>query len=152
MKVKLSSCSLVLLACLLSCEEPFVNDGLLLQNSIIVDGDWDLHKVYQNEVDITDKINLNSFVLTLNYEGEQPSTYSITSDRRFPFFTGDISGQWSFDDGIFPSEMYFITDDTASAELASPLQPENNSSLELSFNLGCSENNYVFKFGKELAQ
>ncbi len=152
MRTILNIVSVFLLFHLLACDDEPVNEALLMQNPIIVDGDWALNKVYQNELDITDRIGLNTFMLTLNYDGDQPSTFSITTDKRYPFIMGETSGAWTFDNNSFPNAMHFVTGDTATTELATPLFPENNSSLRLAFNLGCSDNNYVFVFGKEATE
>lgn len=133
----------------MACDEEPVNERLLAQEPITVSGDWVLTNIYQNEVEVTNDLGLNSFVLTLNYNGEQPTTYSITMDKRYPFFMSDLSGEWALDNGVFPNAIHFFQNDTITTRLNQPLYPENNTMLSLVFNLGCVNNEYVYEFRKE---
>jgi hypothetical protein len=141
---------IVFLFTLLACEDQPVNESLLLTEPIVVEGDWTLDKVYQNEIDITQEININSFVLTLNYDGNEPTTYEINVDKNYPFVVPESSGDWTFDNLVFPSAMHFIHSDTTITNISTPLYPLNNSVLSLTFSLGCDENVYIYEFKKDL--
>lgn len=144
---------MVLLACLVlftGCEEEPVNQELLQQNPINVEGEWVLDKVYQNQVDITDILDINNFTLSLNYSGDQPTSYSINTDKRYPFLYLENNGSWTFDNTTFPTAIHFVSNDTITSVLNSPLYPDNNTTLILEINLGCSDNEYIYEFRKEL--
>lgn len=134
----------------LSCEDEPVNEALLQQEPIVVEGEWMLDKVYQNQVDITGLLNINTFTLSLNYNGDQPTAYSINADKRYPFLFLENSGAWTFDNNTFPTAIHFVSGDTITAAFNRPLYPENNDALSLLINLGCSDNEYIYEFRKEL--
>jgi len=130
---------------ILGCEDSTdVNKALLKETPVIVDGDWTIGKVYQNEVDITDNFDFSSFSLTLNYSGENPTTFSISSTNKIPFVTAQTEGNWAFDNIIYPSKMHFIQGDTATGIIAESLFSEDNSKIVVEFSMGCEDNIYAY--------
>lgn len=132
----------------LSCVDEPINEALLQKEPIVVDGEWVLNKVYQNQEDITDLLNINTFSLSLNYSGDQPTSYSINADKRYPFLFLENEGVWTFDNTTFPTAIHFVSGDTVTTLLNRPLYPENNNSMSLLINLGCSDNEYIYEFRK----
>ncbi|HHP7242948.1 MAG TPA: DUF5004 domain-containing protein, partial [Cyclobacteriaceae bacterium] len=113
----------------LACDDDTINETLLEETPIRVEGTWAIEKVYQNEVDITDRMNFSTFSITLDYNGELPSSYNITSDDQVPFITGNARGSWAFNNVVFPTRMHFINEDTLTSEFAEPLFPEDNTKI-----------------------
>ena len=144
--------ALLMFFCLLACEEEPVNERLLQQKPIVVSGDWVLDKIYQNNLDITNSVELGTFVLTLNYNGDQPTTYLLNMDKRYPFVVEERSGQWTFDNLNYPNVIHFIPNDTLTTKLNEPLYSENNTILSITFNMGCNKTEYVYQFRKEVSQ
>ncbi len=141
--------TLLLITILLGCEEEIkVNKSLLTDNPIDISGSWTIESVFQNEMDITLNYDFSSFRLDLNYNGETPSTYAITSDGSVPFATVVEDGSWAFDNLLYPLNIHFIQGDTMTVELGEALYSTGNTTVVLEFNLGCSENVYAYHLTK----
>ena len=144
---KLLSISLLLL--FLACDEdPEVNKDLLVEIPVDISGTWELDRVYQNEIDITENYDFGSFSLVLNYNGDTPSNYTINASRAIPFITEQSTGSWQFDNRIYPQKIHFIQGDTATSSLSQVLYPRNNTDLVLGFGLGCAANIYEYHLVK----
>ncbi len=137
-----------------ACDEDTTPEDALQDYPVDIQGTWTLDKVFRNNVDITNKISFNDFELTLNYEGEQPSTFTI-SNGNTPFACVNppevyfTEGAWAFDDLTYPTEVHFTQDaTTVEVTLDQPLYNEGNQTLLLKINIGCDENEYIYQFAK----
>jgi|TARA_B110000977_G_scaffold132569_1_gene168916 hypothetical protein len=148
MKVKKIIMALAIL-CLFKCDEKWpVNEELLNSASTDISGSWSISKVEQNEIDISDNYDFNSFVIALNYGNGLPADFSINSEAPVPFPTSHSTGSWHFDNELYPSKIYFVNGDTAISIVDQPLLTTGNEELHLEFNLGCSDVSYVYYLTK----
>ncbi|MFT5640766.1 MAG: hypothetical protein ACI9A7_000864 [Cyclobacteriaceae bacterium] len=136
--------------CVISaCDEEPTNDSLLLEKTIDLSGNWNISNVYQNGVEITDSFDFSTFKLRLNYQNEAPSSFSITSEVETPFVSPVNAGNWTFDNAVYPSKIFFADGATTYiSDFAEPLSPSVNDSFSILFSLGCAENEYVYHLSK----
>jgi hypothetical protein len=133
----------------ISCDEKWpVNEELLNSGSTDISGSWSISKVEQNEIDISDNYDFNSFAIALNYVNGLPADFSIITEAPVPFPTSHSTGSWHFDNELYPSKIYFVNGDTAISIVDQPLLTTGNEELHLEFNLGCSDVSYVYYFTK----
>jgi hypothetical protein len=133
----------------ISCDEKWpVNEELLNSASTDISGSWSISKVQQNEIDISDNYDFNSFAIALNYVNGLPADFSIITEAPVPFPTSHSTGSWHFDNELYPSKIYFVNGDTAISIVDQPLLTTGNEELHLEFNLGCSDVSYVYYFTK----
>lgn len=148
MKKLLTICCLFLLVS--NCtEDTSLNADGFKEFPININGSWTIDTAMQNGNDITEKLDFGSFTVNLNYEGDQPTTFTIPAFN-VPFGAQFFSGTWMFDDITYPTKIIFTSDDGSSnaVDLATiPLNSGmNNFSLE--FSSGCDSNTYVYSFKK----
>ena len=133
----------------ISCDEKWpVNEELLNSGSTDISGSWSISKVEQNEIDISDNYDFNSFAIALNYVNGLPADFLIITEAPVPFPTSHSTGSWHFDNELYPSKIYFVNGDTAISIVDQPLLTTGNEELHLEFNLGCSDVSYVYYFTK----
>jgi hypothetical protein len=133
----------------ISCDEKWpVNEELLNSGSTDISGSWSISKVEQNEIDISDNYDFNSFAIALNYVNGLPADFSIITEAPVPFPTSHSTGSWHFDNELYPSKIYFVNGDTAISIVDQPLLTTGNEELHLEFNLGCSDVSYIYYFTK----
>ena len=133
----------------ISCDEKWpVNEELLNSGSTDISGSWSISKVEQNDIDISDNYDFNSFAIALNYVNGLPADFSIITEAPVPFPTSLSTGSWHFDNELYPSKIYFVNGDTAISIVDQPLLTTGNEELHLEFNLGCSDVSYVYYFTK----
>ena len=134
---------------LFKCDEKWpINEELLSSASPDISGSWSISSVEQNEIDISNNYNFDSFVIVLNYANGLPSDFSINSDGPVPFPAMQSTGSWYFDNELYPSKMYFVYGDTAISTVDQPLLTTGNDEFHLEFNLGCSDVSYIYHFTK----
>lgn len=127
------------------CEDdPALNPDAFTEFTADINGSWKIDQVTQNGRDITDLMDFRSFSLDLNYEGSNPSTFSL-SDLTIPFITTISDGTWSFDDPTYPTTINFS--DGASAQFSEPVLSKGKT-LTISVPLGCGNNTYIYKLSK----
>ncbi len=133
----------------ISCDEKWpLNEELLNSGSTDISGSWSISKVEQNEIDISDNYDFNSFAIVLNYVNGLPADFSIITEAPVPFLTSHSTGSWHFDNELYPSKIYFVNGDTAISIVDQPLLTTGNEELHLEFNLGCSDVSYIYYFTK----
>ena len=138
-----------IILCLFKCDEKWpMNDELLSSASPDISGSWLISKVEQNNIDISNNYDFNSFEIVLNYANGLPSDFSINSDAPVPFPAVQNTGSWHFDNELYPSKIYFVYGDTATSTVDQPLLTTGNDELHLEFNLGCNDVSYIYHFTK----
>ena len=146
---KIKIISILSILFFVSCDEKWpVNEELLNSASTDISGSWSISKVEQNDIDISDNYDFNSFEIYLNYVNGMPSDFTINSEISIPFPTAHNTGSWHFDNELYPSKIYFVNGDTAVSEMDQPLFVIRNEELHMAFNLGCSDVSYVYYLTK----
>ena len=146
MKKILAICCLFLL--ITNCEEDVtLNPDGFTEFNVKIPGTWTVNKATQNGNDITEKLAFETFSLILNYEGDQPSTFSIPSFN-VPFGTDFTAGTWNFDDITYPTKIIFksSTGTTAAVDFAQLPIATGTNKINLKFTLGCEANTYIYTF------
>lgn len=134
------------------CDNIKIPGDAITDYPIIIGGTWKIGKVLQNNVDITSSYDFSSFLLTLNYTGETPSTFAI-SDNKTPFASINppvnnfTQGTWEFDNPIYPSEIHLKSASSAIIKIQ-PVFAKNNTHLDIEFQMDCSNNKYVYQLIK----
>ncbi|WP_142785099.1 DUF5004 domain-containing protein [Changchengzhania lutea] len=133
-----------------SCEDDIrLNPDGFIEFNVDINGSWIIDNVTQNGLDITNRLNFQSFSLDLNYDGVNPSTFSIPHTS-IPFGIDFSSGSWTFDDLTYPTKLNFTDGGGNMVEVSLaeiPLLSKGNS-LKVQFQLGCADNTYVYSFKK----
>ena len=136
---------ILLIALFMSCEDkPELNPEGFTEFGVDISGSWKINQVLQNDIDITNFFDFQSFSLQMNYENGQPSTFSL-SDFSGPFSLKQNNGTWSFDDPIYPQKINF-SDGTILDIKGGVLSKGNQMTIETS--LGCSSNTYTYLLTK----
>lgn len=146
MKKILAMCCLILLVT--NCEEDVtLNPDGFTEFPVNINGSWTIEKATQNGIDITDKLDFETFTLNLNYDGDQPTTFSIPTFN-VPFGIDFSSGTWMFDDITYPTKLIFTSTNGTSSTVDLSTIPlvSGINTLNLSFDLGCDSNIYVYSF------
>ena len=146
MKKILAICCLFFL--LTTCEDDVtLNPDGFTEFTVNIQGSWTIDKATQNGNDITNKLDFETFTLNLNYDGDQPNTFSIPTFN-VPFGIDFSSGTWKFDDNTYPTKLIFKsnTGTTATVELSQIPLATGTNNLNLKFNLGCEANTYIYSF------
>ncbi|MDN3493539.1 DUF5004 domain-containing protein [Winogradskyella bathintestinalis] len=130
-------------------EDATINADGFKEFPVNINGNWTIDRATQNGNDISEKLDFETFTLNLDYNGDQPTTFSIPVFN-IPFGTESLSGTWKFDDITYPTKLIFTGNDGNSSAInlvTVPLTSEvNNFSLE--FSSGCDSNIYVYSFKK----
>lgn len=133
---------LMLIMVILACDDDAVPnpDGF---NEVVtqIEGSWKIDQVLQNGQDITEFVDFQSFSLDFSYQDGLPSTFSL-SDFNSPFVLKVSSGNWNFDDPIYPTMINFS--DGTELAINGPVLSGGNE-LVLTVPLGCGTNGYVYK-------
>lgn len=148
MKRILALCCMLLL--ITNCEDDVtLNPDAFTEFPVNIKGSWTINKATQNGNDITSKLEFESFTLNLDYEGSQPSTFSIPTFN-VPFGIDFSSGTWQFDDITYPTKLIFKSSSGTSTSVNISTIPvaTGNNNLNLSFDLGCEANTYIYSFKK----
>lgn len=145
MKNLLISICLVSFMLLTGCEEDIkLNPEGFTELMSDINGSWKIDQVTQNDIDITNALDFQSFILDLNYDGGTPSTFSLAS--KVPFVTNSADGSWSFDDPAYPTAINFS--DGTSAKITDPIVSSGAKNLNLEIILGCGNTVYLYKLSK----
>lgn len=141
------------LAMFISCDEADsfdVRQDALVDYVTDINGTWTLHSVHRDGTDITSHIP-SATGLTLQVEagsftlGSSNLPFPTLGNARTPF----SSGSWSFDDDYQPTSINFTNGtDVIVTSLAMPLYASNNSSMGLTFSMGCGATSYQYNFKK----
>jgi hypothetical protein len=138
-------CLVVLLLPIMACDDNLkVNPDGFTELTVDLNGTWKIDQVLQNGLDITDALDFKSFALDLNYDGNRPSSFSLTG--KSPFVTSTAAGSWSFDDPTYPTAIIFS--DGTSASIINPVLTSGANVLDLSIVMGCDNNMYQYKLSK----
>ena len=142
---------LILLSCffltLLACDQPEVDvpPGALEEQTVDMGGTWQLVQAWQNDRDITDRLDFSKIILTLNMDGA-PTTFDIQSGGApFPI---DRAGSWSLDDPAYPTQLLLSTDSRQRALSFSAPPLSGDARFSINFSLGCEDNTYTYEFRK----
>ncbi|NND05295.1 MAG: DUF5004 domain-containing protein [Saprospiraceae bacterium] len=139
----LTSCLLMLT----SCEDEDINvpAGALEEQPVDLSGQWQVSRAWQNGKDITDLLDFNEILLTLQMNGG-PTAFQIkTGSAPFPVLE---DGMWSFDDFAYPKSLNLRTNNSQrSIDFTNP-PISSSSDFALSFSLGCQDNLYTYEFRK----
>lgn len=136
---------------LFSCDdEETINPDGFKENTVRIDGGWQLNIVIQNNIDITDRFDFQSTNLVFSYSDEGiPTAFELTSSNEtpLPIFAG--SGNWAFDDLTYPTELSFTGSNGTTTLLLTglPLQT-GGSNLAFEVDYSCGDNTYVYSFKK----
>ncbi len=148
MKKILTICFLFIL--ITNCEEDVtLNPDGFTEFPVNIQGSWTVNKATQNGNDITEKLNFETFSINLNYEGNQPSTFTIPTFN-VPFGIDFSSGTWKFNDITYPTALIFTDNNGISSTVEFSQIPVNSGTpnLKLKFKLGCDANTYIYSFNK----
>lgn len=142
--IAIASIALLIAAC---NDDVDVPDGAFDEKIVDISGSWQVTSVLQNGKDITGLIEFSRLQLTLNNDTQGPSTYSIENDG-IPFIVTQ-SGDWQFDDKIYPREMIFSPsgESITSVFVTPPISGGND--FAISFALGCEDNKYVYHLTRQ---
>ena len=129
----------------LSCDDdPEQNPEGFTEFVTNIDGDWKIDQVLQNGNDITNFIDFQSFSLQLSYENGMPSSYTL-SNLTTPFVLGQASGNWSFDDPVYPTKINFS--DGTSLDIQGAVL-SGGDELTVIVPMGCTSNTYTYRLSK----
>lgn len=136
---------------LIGCEEELsVRQDALTDYAVDINGTWQLFSISRNGEDLSGKISFTDYTLDLNNDG----TFNLSSSK-VPFPTlrtsgaSFISGNWAFNDDFQPTEIQFSNGPAVvPTRLDQPLFGSNNTTLSITFSLGCATNTYLYQFKK----
>lgn len=130
----------------ISCEgKTELNPEGFVEHRMDIEGNWKIQGVTQNGRDVTAFFDFESFKLDLNYENGNPSTFAI-SGNTVPFTPSRLTGSWSFDDPVYPTEIHYS--DGTKVRIAEPLLSMGDR-LVLSVPMGCGANTYLYTLSKD---
>lgn len=138
---------LMLAIILIKCDDAVtIPEGAFEEQEVDISGAWTISTVIRNGEDISDKFDFSGFSLSLNMNGEMPTTYEIQNGGApFPVIS---SGSWSFDDNVYPTLMTLTNTEGASQISFDRAPISGNTTMEIEFQLGCSENSYKYTLSK----
>ncbi|MBR9855847.1 MAG: DUF5004 domain-containing protein [Algicola sp.] len=125
-------------------DDPEQNPEGFTEFVVDIEGNWKIDQVLQNGNDITELLDFQSFSLQLDYENGEPSSFSFPS-QTVPFVLSNLSGEWSFDDPVYPTKINFS--DGASLDIQEAVL-SGTDKLTVIVPLGCSSNSYTYKLSK----
>jgi hypothetical protein len=131
-----------------NCEEDVtLNPEGFKELPVNINGNWTIDKATQNGTDITDKLDFETFTINLNYDGDQPTTFSIPVFN-VPFGIDFSTGSWVFDDITYPTKLIFTSSNgnTTTVDLDTIPLVSGVDNFNLTFNTGCDSNIYVYNF------
>jgi len=129
----------------LGCEdEPDLNPDGFQEFGVNIDGEWKVIQVLQNDKDITNLFDFQTFSLHMNYDNGQPSNFSYP-DLSAPFSLKENSGTWSFDDPTYPKKINFS--DGTILDIKGALL-SNGNTMTITTSLGCTSNTYTYLLTK----
>lgn len=137
---------IILLVVVGGCDrEVDIPAGALEEQTVDIQGEWTVLRAWQNGNDITDRLNFEDIVLTLEMD-DGPTSYALqTGGAPFPLHG---SGSWKYDDLAFPTKLS-LNDGKGEYDLSFSVPPiSGDQRFLLAFSLGCSDNKYVYEFGK----
>ncbi|MEY8780981.1 DUF5004 domain-containing protein [Allomuricauda sp. XS_ASV26] len=125
-------------------DDPEQNPDGFAEFVVDIEGNWKIDQVLQNGNDITALMDFQSFSLQLDYENGEPSSFSFPN-QTVPFVLSDPSGDWSFDDPVYPTKINFS--DGASLDIQGAVL-SGSDKMTVIVPLGCSSNTYTYTLSK----
>jgi len=136
---------ILLMSWAVACEEPDVQipDGALQEQTVDLEGQWQVVRAYINQVDVTDRFDFSQVRLSLQMIGG-PTDFQIEPGTApFPVLE---NGTWSYNDLTYPTSVQLtVTDESRVLDFAAP-PISGDISFSLSFSLGCVDNIYTYDF------